>query len=337
MPRFEALRRPRFFRPLIGWAFLLWCAGMGARFGLWMGDPSFPRPAGVEGFLPVGALVSLRHLLASGVFDPTHPAGLTLLLTFLAMSLLARRSFCSFVCPVGTVSEALWKGGKRLFGRSLGAPWRMPKRLDLPLRSLKYLLLAFFVWLVFISMTPEQVAVTVDSPYEKVADIMMWRFFTRIGPLALGVFAALGALSLLIQNFWCRTLCPYGALVGLAGMLSPWKIRRDDAACTGCGACSKACPSWLPVMEKRVVRSAECTGCLTCVDHCPAPGALRMALPGGKDGTGRERRWWVYPACVLLLFALGVGAGMATGHWTSSLTPGEVRRALAEAPAAMGR
>lgn len=324
--------RPRFFRPLIQWAFLAWCLLAGVRFGLWLQGiidpsfPSFPRPGSVEGFLPVAALVSLKFLLTSGVFDPIHPAGLTLFLTFAGMSALARRSFCSFVCPVGTVSEALWKGGKGILGKNL----RLPRWADLPLRGVKYLLLLFFLKIVLIDMTPAMAEATVSSPYEAVADIMMWRFFASIGPVAASVFASLVLLSLLVQNFWCRFLCPYGALVGILGMLSPWKIRRDPVTCTGCGACSRVCPSWLPVMDKKVVRSAECTGCLTCVDSCPAPEALRMGLPPvlGLPKGGGALPWWTYPAFVLALFTLGVGAGMATGHWESSLPPERVREAL---------
>jgi hypothetical protein len=58
-----------------------------------------------------------------------------------------------------------------------------------------------------------------------------------------------------------------------------------------------------------------------------------MGLPALSLSKGRSPRalpWWAYPACVLLLFSLGVGAGMATGHWESSLTPAEVREALAD-------
>ncbi len=326
------IRRPPSFRALIQGAFLVWCLGMGVRFGLWLasldapGGPLAARPAGVEGFLPVGALVSLKHWMANGEFDAIHPAGLVLFLTFVAMSLLARRSFCSFVCPVGAISEALWKGGERLGGKALGIPRKPRGWSDLAARGLKYLLLAIFVKMVFIDMTGVEAAMVVASPYEKAADVMMWRFFAHIGPLALAVSAVLLLLSLLYKNSWCRYLCPYGALVGLAGMLSPWKIRREENICTGCGACSKACPSYLPVMERKVVRSPECTGCLACVSSCPAPGALRMGLPFLR----REPPWWAYPATVLFLFALGVGWGMAAGHWTSALSPREVREALAE-------
>src|SRR5260370_20528984 len=85
--------------------------------------------------------------------------------------------------------------------------------------------------------------------------------------------------SLLLQNFWCRYLCPYGALLGIASLLSPFRIRRSADACIDCAKCAKVCPSALPVDKLVSIKSAECSGCLECVAVCRAEGALNMALP----------------------------------------------------------
>ena len=105
-------------------------------------------------------------------------------------------------------------------------------------------------------------------------------------------------------------------MLGVLSMASPWKIRRNEDACTSCGKCSRQCPFHLPVDEKKVIRSAECTGCLTCVSGCPAEGALGMAVPRLQ----RSLSAWVYPLFVILVFAVGVGWGMVGGHWETSLT-----------------
>ena len=118
--KLSSLQRGESWRPLIQWVFFIWIVGIGIRFGLFVRHftsggtiPLMHRPPGVEGFLPIGALISLKHRLVSGVIEPVHPAALILLLTFIAMSLLARKSFCSWLCPVGTLSEAAgnWDGG----------------------------------------------------------------------------------------------------------------------------------------------------------------------------------------------------------------------------------
>lgn len=318
------LRKPAFWRALIQGAFLLWTFALGVQFALFVrhfetggAAEAYLRPPGVEGFLPIGALVSLRHWIASGEIHPVHPAALVLFVTILAVCLVARKAFCSWICPVGTVSEALGGAGKKIFGRN----FRIWKGLDIPLRGVKYLLLFFFVYAVFMGMPSGAVEGFLDSPYWAVSDIKMLHFFTRMSLTTMAALCVLGALSLLFRHFWCRYLCPYGALLGLLGWLSPFRIRRKPEACSGCGACARACPSRLPVDRKRGVLSPECTGCLSCLDACPCPGTLQMAPAGVRGGFP----WWGFAAAVLVLFAAGIGAGMAGGYWQSSLTYDDFR------------
>src|SRR5689334_23196827 len=76
------------------------------------------RPPGVEGWLPIASLMNLKVLLLTGQVPRLHPAGLFLLLAFLAASWIFRKSFCSWLCPIGTISESLWKLGRKTFGRN---------------------------------------------------------------------------------------------------------------------------------------------------------------------------------------------------------------------------
>jgi polyferredoxin len=183
---------------LIGWEFARWVHGLEA--GRLVGE----RPPGVEAFLPIAALLSLRHLVTTGEVHPVHPAGLAILLLVVGISVLAKKAFCSWVCPVGTLSEMLAGLSQRLFRRKL----KLPRPVDLPLRSLKYLLLAFFVYAVFFQMGPAAVADFLDSPYNRVADVKMLFFFERLSPFALKTLLGLMGLSVVVPYFWCRHLCP---------------------------------------------------------------------------------------------------------------------------------
>ncbi len=120
------------------------------------------------------------------------------------------------------------------------------------------------------------------TPYGIIADVKMLNFFRNMSGTAIIVIAALVALSILVENFWCRYLCPYGALMGLASLLSPLKIRRNASACVGCAKCARACPASLPVNKLVQIRSAECTACMACIASCPAEGALQFSLPRGR-------------------------------------------------------
>ena len=101
-----------------------------------------------------------------------HPAAMILIVTFLSLSFLFRKSFCGWLCPIGTVSEQLWKLGRDTFGRNFAAP----KWLDLPLRTLKYALLAAFLYAV-LSMSVRDLAGFLESPYGLIADVKISNFF----------------------------------------------------------------------------------------------------------------------------------------------------------------
>ena len=237
--------------------------------------PYVPRWPMVEGFLPIGSLMTLKLWLTTGIFDTVHPAGLTIFAAALAMSALLKKSFCGWICPVGALSELFYKIGAKIFGRN----FTIHKWIDLPLRSLKYLLMAFFLNFIVLKMDPRGVQAFLGTPYWMVADVKMLHFFTMMTVTTAVTLAVLGLLSLFFKNFWCRYLCPYGALTGLLSYLSPLKITRDPEACIDCGRCTRNCPSQIDVQNSLRVRSPECTGCLPCVSRCPAKGALDMAVP----------------------------------------------------------
>jgi hypothetical protein len=107
------------------------------------------------------------------------------------------------------------------------------------------------------------------------------------------VVATLAMASLFIQNFWCRYLCPYGALLGLTSWLSPLRIRRDAHACIDCSKCAKPCPSALPVDKLVTIKSAECTGCLECFKaHCTCRFPLRLWSPSRNGGAHSQPGRW---------------------------------------------
>jgi len=267
------------------------------------------RPAGVEGWLPIASLMNLKVLLATGEVPRVHPAGMFLLLAFLAISWLLRKTFCSWLCPVGTLSEYLWKLGKRTFGRT----WDLPRRLDIPLRSLKYILLGLFLYAVG-SMTVPAIRAFLQGPYGLVSDVKMLNFFRFLSVTGAIVLALLFALSIFVRNFWCRYLCPYGALMGLAALASPLRIRREARLCIDCAKCTKACPALLPVDKLVTIRSAECTGCLECVAVCPAAGALEMCAPGKRTIPA-----WMIATAAAMLFLGVCGYARWAGYWHTDL------------------
>jgi len=267
------------------------------------------RPPGVEGWLPIAALMNLKVLLAVGEIPRVHPAGLFLLIAFVTISWVARKSFCSWLCPVGTISEYLGRFGRRLFKRS----FRLPRWLDVGLRGIKYLLFGLFLYAV-LSMSVEAIRQFLGGPYGLLDDVKMLNFFRSLTAAGMVVIGILVVASVFIENFWCRYLCPYGAFLGLAGLASPLRIRRDPSLCIDCDKCTKACPSRLPVAQLITIRSAECTTCMQCVAACPAEGALAMTAPGRRRVPARA-----VAATVAFIFVGAYGYAQWSGHWRTDL------------------
>jgi len=312
---------PRFGAQTLFFMLNIW---IGVQFYLWVRwaetagrAPAVSRPPGVEGWLPIEGMMQFKYVVASGQLPRLHPAAFFLFAAFALSSLLFRKSFCGWLCPVGTASEYLWKLGRRVFGRT----FRLPRWLDLPQRSLKYLLLGFFVYAVTM-MSAAAIAEFVASPYGLVVDVRMLNFFRFMGSATAYVIAALVLASLLVQNFWCRYLCPYGALMGLIAMFSPLRITRNQSACIDCAKCAKACPSSLPVDKLIQIRSAECTGCLECVAVCPAKDALAMDF-AAPIRLGRSVPAWQIAAGIAIVFFGLVGYAKLSDHWQTRL-PQEV-------------
>ena len=306
--------RSQHLRRIVQYVFVALNAWIGIEFFLFVrqfergANVTFHRPPGVEGWLPIAGLLNLKYFLVTGNIPRVHPAAMMLLAAFLLISFLLRRTFCSWLCPVGTFSEWLWKLGRSTFKRN----WALPRWLDLTLRPLKYLLLAFFVF-IGAGMPADAIESFMSTPYGLLADVKMLDFFRDLTMTSAVVLALLVMASVFVQNFWCRYLCPYGALTGILAIFSPLRIRRDAVSCIDCGKCTRACPSQLPVDKLVQIRSAECTGCLECVASCPVEAALVARIPRRT-----LRPEWI-AASICAIFVVVVGAAMLTHHWAGDI------------------
>jgi len=158
-----------------------------------------------EAYCPLGGLQALgsyitRDSLACAMTSMQIMMGAMLLIGVVLFSKL----FCGYICPLGTVSEWIGKLGSRLKIR-----FNMPRIPDLILRSLKYILL--FLTFYFTLKSSELFCKKFD-PYYAVASgfnsdvVILWASIA-IGILVIG--------SLIFRLFWCRYLCPLGALSNL--------------------------------------------------------------------------------------------------------------------------
>jgi polyferredoxin len=314
----------QFQRSTMQFAFVLLCVWIGIEFHLFVrwgespeGASFIQRPPGVEGFLPISALISLSYWIQSGIVNTIHPSGLFILIAILIISLVLKKAFCGWLCPVGTLSEGLWRLGKRLFKRNL----TVPRWLDYPLRSLKYLLMGFFVWSVA-GMSTDALEGFIYSPYNKMADVKMYLFFAELSGFALGTIVVLMLLSVVVKNFWCRYLCPYGALLGMTSFLAQYKITRNAETCVDCELCTRVCPSNIKVHTAGRVVSDECMSCMECVAVCPVKNTLEVKAARHSKALPT----WMYGTLIAGLFVAITGLAMLLGVWQNSITQDEYQR-----------
>lgn len=259
----------------------------------------------IHALCPFGGLESLYQIFATGTFISKIFAGTLILFGItVVLALLFRRSFCGLLCPFGAIQEFFATIGQKIFKKRL----IMPQKIDQPLRYLKYLVLVitvFYAWKTAgLWMTPYDPW----SAYSHLSEGLESVWAESAVGLILLVITLIG--SLVYDRFFCKYLCPMGALYGIIGKISPFKVVRNEDSCISCGKCNNVCPVNIDVQHLKEVKSAECINCQICVLSCPKAGALES-----KEGS-KAVKPLVVLALVLVLFFGSIFAFQAAGIYT---------------------
>lgn len=204
------------------------------------------------------------------------------------LTLLIGRAFCAWGCPMGLVEDALGAIPRPSWLRRWASSQRAARTgrwLDASLKPLKWVSLATVVWLAFhLNTGPDRAfAYVVRSP--DTYAIAPVRTALALGSshyaIRLAVLAAALLLGIVVTRGWCRYLCPLGALLGLTNRLSLLGVRRNEAACVGCGRYPRECP------QGTVPGTTDCTACADCVQGCHV-GTIRLGSARGRQSPSRE-------------------------------------------------
>jgi polyferredoxin len=130
--------------------------------------------------------------------------------------------------------------------------------------------------------------------------------YFRLGLLTFAVFVGIIALGRYANRFWCRNLCPLGALLGVLGKVSPVRLAVSEK-CTRCMRCVNECKVGAISEDPHKYVGPECVGCCSCLAVCPENA---ISLTTGHTDTGREDRVRVDRRRVLEAIGCGIAAAV---------------------------
>lgn len=216
-------------------------------------------------FSRLNPLQAIMSMIAAREILPTYwPSLLTI-----GATILFGRVWCGWICPLGGVVEQYGPKDRKF-------KWQ-------GFRRAKYVILfvvlamALFGSLAFMYFEPITIFVrgvtAIFKPLLQYIQLEKKKDFVLPGfswwAIAIP-FVAVLLLNIVERRFWCRYLCPLGALIGLGSKISWIKRFVNQKSCVKCGDCAKSCPMGA-ISESRDFTSdpAECIMCMDCAVPCP--------------------------------------------------------------------
>lgn len=239
----------------------------------------------INWLLELGPLTAVATALATGTFY----APLTWALVAIFLTLFVGRFFCSFACPLGTINQ--FTGWVGRLGRSPAD--RVEANRHRRAQAWKYYLLFFLVLLAFMGTVQTGVFDPLPLLHRSVnlallplADAGLGllsaapRHYASVWLLGVVLLAVVG-LNLALPRFFCRFVCPLGALFGLLSQFTPWRLGKTADTCGDCRICEEYCEGGCRPSGKLI--TGECVLCFNCLDRCPAG---RVTFAGRASAAG---------------------------------------------------
>jgi len=303
------------------------------------GDADIRLDQPVTFFFDLDPLVWLTSLLSG--HGLVHGFGWAL--GVLVLTLLLGRAFCGFICPFGTIHHAVSWFRPPLKGRAM-----VQANQKTPAQRIKYLLLiailvsavmglnlaglldpiSFLFRSLALAVVPA-LGVGIKGIFDVMAasDIKLLNYLSYGGEVLVSpvfgygypayktawfiglVFLTIVFLNRIRPRFWCRVLCPLGALLGICSRFSILRLEKDHEKCTNCKLCSKTCLGAASPAPGQDWENAECVLCFNCFHACPE-GALSFRF---RWSPKMNRRPDMGRRAVLTGLAAGVSLPLLTG------------------------
>lgn len=187
---------------------------------------------------------------------------LTTMLVTIVTTIIFGRFFCGWMCSFGFMNDILYTISSKIFKFK----FKIDPKTDKVLKSVKYVVLIFiliFVWTLGIS------AINNLNPWNAFAQITNFKDAVFTYALGFVVLALIAIGAMFIERFFCRYLCPLGAVFSIVSKLKLFKINKPNEKCGKCRLCTNKCSMGIELYKVNKVNSGECIACLKCLDVCP--------------------------------------------------------------------
>lgn len=215
--------------------------------------------------------------LIGGTFTSTTiTSDILPLAAIIVTTVLFGRYFCGFFCSFGAMGDLLWFISRKTIKPNV----KISERVDAVLKYLKYAILLFiviFIWSLGL--------LTIDSMgnpwnifgiYSSISGWTSIKYLLTVGGVLLLMIIA---GSLVVERFFCRYLCPLGAIFAVSSRARLFNIRKKRDNCGSCRVCTNQCSMGIPLYQQDKVTSGECIHCFACISKCPRKNAQINPAP----------------------------------------------------------
>jgi ferredoxin len=251
-------------------------------------------------------------------------------LLILVLTFLFGRIYCSTLCPMGTLQDVFIFLYRKLSPKKVLFKFKKPHNL-FRYAVLSLVLLSLLTGsLILVNLTDPfsmygklahnlflPVAILVNNVAAKAHTLLkLYILFpvkwVPVNIAALLVALAWGLMVLILSvkrgRLYCNTVCPLGALLGLAAKISIFRIRLDKTLCNSCGKCSAVCKAQCIDPRDQNLDFSRCVGCMNCLSPCPDKG-VKIVPIWKKDelqltGHDSSRRKFIGESSLLLAATL---------------------------------
>ncbi len=192
-------------------------------------------------------------------------------LAIIPVTIVFGRFFCGWLCAFGSLNDFIYNLSKKLFKVN----FKVNKTADKYLKLIKYGVLLF--GLVFLWNSKGNFLNSL-SPWEAFGQLKEFPGMLSAYTTSFIVLLVIMIGAVFIERFFCRYLCPLGAVFTIVSKFSFFRISKPTHSCSKCSLCASKCSMGIELTKMEKVKSGECIYCLKCMDACPRKNPQMTAV-----------------------------------------------------------